>query len=70
MPKLSKKRIPFRQNESDGKGSNRWQKKQEEKKTYQALKILSPKSTDEKKRTSNLINKYSMNTLSAGLSKH
>jgi hypothetical protein len=69
MLKLSKKRMPFRQNESDGKGSNRWQKKQEEKKkkTYQALKILSPKSTDEKKRTSNLISKYLMNTLSAGL---
>jgi hypothetical protein len=30
MPKLSKRRMPFRQNGSDG--SNRWQKKQEEKK--------------------------------------
>jgi hypothetical protein len=71
MPKLSKKRMPYRENESDGKGSSRWQKKQEEKKkkkkTYQALKILSPKSTDEKKRTLNLISKYLMNTLSAGL---
>jgi hypothetical protein len=69
MPKLSKKRMPFRQNKSDGKGSNRWQKKQEEKKknTYQALKILSPKSTDKKKRTLNLISKYPINTLSAKL---
>ena len=30
MPKLSKRRMPFGQNRSDG--SNRWQKKQEEKK--------------------------------------
>ena len=30
MPKLSKRRMPFGQNGSDG--SNRWQKKQEEKK--------------------------------------
>jgi hypothetical protein len=30
MPKLSKRRMPFRQNRSNG--SNRWQKKQEEKK--------------------------------------
>ena len=70
MPKLLKKRMLFRQNESDGKGSNRWQKKREEKKkkkTYKALKILSLKSTDEKKRTSNLISKYLMNTLSTRL---
>jgi hypothetical protein len=67
MLKLLKRRMPFGQNGSDG--SNRWQKKQEEKKkktktmtTYQALQILSPKSTDEKKRTLNIISKYPMNT--------
>ena len=68
MPKLSKRRMPFGQNGSDG--SNRWQKEQEEKKkttTYQALQILSPKSTDEKKRTLNIISKYPMNTQLAGL---
>jgi len=72
MPKLSKRRMPFGQNGSDG--SNRWQKKQEEKKkkkkkttTYQALQIPSPKSTDEKKRTSNIISKYPINTQLAGL---
>ena len=68
MPKLSKRRMPFGQNRSDS--SNRWQKKQEEKKkttTYQALQILSPKSTDEKKRTLNIISKYPMNTQLAGL---
>jgi hypothetical protein len=65
MPKLSKRRMPFRQNGSDG--SNRWQKKQEEEKkkkrtTYQTLQIPSPKSTDEKKRTLNIISKYFINT--------
>ena len=73
MPKLSKRRMPFGQNGSDG--SNRWQKKQEEKKkkktttttTYQALQIPSPKLTDEKKRTLNIISKYPMNTQLAGL---
>ncbi len=61
MPKLSKRRMAFRQNKSDG--SNRWQKKK--KKiiiTYQALQIPSLKLTDEKKRISNIINKYPMNT--------
>ncbi len=69
MPKLSKRRMPFRQNKSDG--SNRWQKKKKKKKKkktiYQALQIPSPKSTDKKKRTSNIISKYPMNTQLARL---
>ena len=67
MPKLSKRRMPFRQNRSDS--SNRWQKKKKKKTTttYQALQIPSPKSTDKKKRTLNIISKYPMNTQLAGL---
>ena len=56
MPKLSKRRMPFGQNGSDG--SNRWQKKQEEEEK---------KKKKKKKRTSNIISKYPMNTQLAGL---